>query len=286
MAIFCWICISLCAIFSGNCQETTNYWTNKAGELYSAGEFTDAAIAYERAIFIGTTGSESSLLKLKKADCYKQLGNFPRALKELETIFLPAIPDSIQTKVIYQKALCQYLNHNPQEADAWIQQLPPDYCPSEALVLEILTCTDLLQPEKAREHMLLLIKKNSSGLLQDSLIIACNQIFIKYSSLKLKKAKTAALLSSFFPGAGQIYTGNVGRSMLALTFTAGSIGLAAFEILNGFYLTGYVTGLGFFQKFYFGGIEQSRRLAEERNSKKMAKYKGKVKTLVFSIANR
>ncbi len=285
MGIFCLICIFLYATFLGNCQESQTHWIEKADELYSEGQFNDAAIAYERSLFSGQSGNEIGLIKLKKADCYKQLKNFTRALKELETIFLPSMPDSIQTTVIYQKALCHYLNHNSQEAEAWIEQLPLEFKTSEKTGLEILIYSDLLQWDKARERMLLLIDKNNSGEREDSLKMVCNHIFDYKYQPKIKKVKTATTLSTFFPGAGQIYVGNVGRGLLAFTFTAGSIGLAALELVNGFYITGYVVGLGFFQKFYFGGIEQTRRLARERNSKKVQKYNDTIKKLIFSSIN-
>ena len=285
MGIFCSICIFLYASFSGNCQESQEHWIEKADELYSKGQFNDAAIAYERSVFSGLFVNKIGLIKLKKADCYKQQENFTRALKELETIFLPSMPDSIQNAVIYQKALCHYLNHNSQEASAWIEQLPIEFKTLENTVLEIMINSDLLRWEKAKERMLLLINSNNSGERKDSLIIACNHIFDNKYLPKIKKIKTAVMLSTFFPGAGQIYVGYVGRGLLAFTFTAGSIAVAAFEIVNGFYITGYVVGLGFFQKFYFGGIEQTRRLTIERNSKKVEKYNDKIKNLIFSSIN-
>lgn len=285
MRIFCWIYIFLYATFSGSCQESQTHWIEKADKLYSEGQFNEAAIAYERSLFSGQSVNEIGLIKLKKADCYKQLENFTRALKELETIFLPSMPDSIQTTVIYQKALCHYLNHNSQEAEAWIEQLPLEFKTSENTVLEILIYSDLLQWGKARERMLFLIDKNNSGEREDSLIMVCNHIFDNKYQPKIKKVKTATTLSTFLPGAGQIYVGNVGRGLLAFTFTAGTIGLAALEVVNGFYITGYVVGLGFFQKSYFGGIEQTRRLARERNSKKVEKYNDIIKKLIFSSIN-
>lgn len=282
MGIFCSICIFLCATFSGNCQESPAHWIEKADESYSYGQFNDAAIAYERAIYLGFSGNKTGILKLKKADCYKQLKNFQKALRELETIFLPSMPDSIQNTVIYQKALCHYLNHNSQEAESWIQQLPSEFRSSEIRVLEILIYADLLQWEKARDQTIFLIGKFNSGTSRDSLMMVCKQIFNHKHQPKIKREKTAAMLSTFFPGAGQVYTGNVGRGVLAFSFTAGSIGIAALEVMNGFYITGYVVGLGFFQKFYFGGIEQSRRLAIERNSRKVEKYNASIKKLVFA----
>ena len=276
------ICSFLCATFSGKCQESQSLWREKAGELYATGQYNDAAIAYERAIFSGTQGIETSLLKLKKSDCYKQSGNFQRALKELETIFLPSLPDSVQFNVIYQKALCNYLNHNLQEAEDWAEQLPATQTSTESIVLKILIWSDLLQPEKAKEQMMVFIEQNSSDVRRDSLMMACNQLYSQKRQPGLKKEKTAAMISTFFPGAGQVYSGYIGRGLLTFAFTAGSIGLALVEVVHGFYFTGYVIGLGFFQKFYFGGIEQSRRLTQERNSRIVERYNESVKKLIFS----
>ena len=276
------ICSFLCATFSGNGQENHLIWMAKACELYSSGQYNDAAVAYERAIFSDTTGAETCLIRLMKTDCYKQTGNFQRALKELETIFLPSLPDSVKFKVIYQKALCNYLNHTLQEAEAWIEQFPAGQKSTEIMVLEILIFSDLFQSEKAKEQMVLLIEQKSSGLRRDSLLAECNQLYRQNRLPRLKKEKTAALLSTFFPGAGQLYTGYIGRGALAFAVTTGSIGVAVIEVMHGVYFTGYVIGLGFFQKFYFGGIEQSRRLTGERNSKIVERYNESVKKLVFS----
>jgi TM2 domain-containing membrane protein YozV len=283
--IFCLICTFLCAIFSGSCQENSSEWIEKADSIYASCQFNDAAIACEKAIFFGADGTQIGLLRLKKTDCYKQLGNFKKALKELETIFLPAMPDSVQHKVMYQKALCYYLNHQPQEAEAWLQQYNGKSASPEVLMLEILISSDLLQWEKTKLNLLALIERNHSGFRRDSLRQVYNSIFDNRRIPTIKKEKTATMWSTFLPGAGQFYLGYAGRGTLAFCLTTGSIGLAVFEVLNGMYITGYVVGLGFFQKFYFGGIEQSRRLTKERNSRKIEKYNASIKKLAFSCIN-
>jgi hypothetical protein len=283
MGIFCLTCIFLCVTFSGNCQEVQTSLTEKGDELFSIGRFNDAAISYERAIFLGLPGKATGFMKLKKAECYKQLNDFTRALQELESIFLPSMPDSVQDAVIYQKALCHYLNHQPQDAAESIQQLRFERASPDRMILEILIFSDLTQWEKARDRSILLIERFHGSKSSDSLVSLCHTIFDLKRQPKLKKEKTAALLSTFIPGAGQMYVGKPVRSLLAFSFTIGSVGIALFEVINGFYFTGYVTGLGFFQKFYFGGIEQSRRLAREQNSKRIEKYTSTIRDFIFSV---
>lgn len=280
--IFCLTFIFRFAVFSGNCQQNDPDWGERGDSLYLTGQYSDAAIAFERAIFSQQARWDRTILKLKKADCYKQLGKYQKALALLETIFVPGLRDSLKWKVMYQKSLCHFLNQQPEEALLSLQQLPESLVSNEMLGLEVLTFADLGQWENAKEKMRLVIEKNNTGTKKDSLMAILTHIFRPGAYPQKKNQKKAALLSTFLPGIGQCYSGYPGKGLLAFTFTAGSIAVAVVEIMNGFYVTGYVVGLGFFQKFYFGGIEQSRRLAEERTTKNALKFNESVKKLLFS----
>ncbi|MEZ5199231.1 MAG: hypothetical protein R2764_23450, partial [Bacteroidales bacterium] len=71
--------------------------------------------------------------------------------------------------------------------------------------------------------------------------------------------------SRFIPGTGQIYAGRAGEGTVNFLINASVLTFAGFQVYNGFYITGYLAGLGFFNKTYHGGIKRAGVLASYKN---------------------
>jgi TM2 domain-containing membrane protein YozV len=80
-----------------------------------------------------------------------------------------------------------------------------------------------------------------------------------------KKVERAKLLSTIVPGLGQVYAGYPFQGLSSLLLQSASLGFGVYSVVNEYYLSGFFTGAGLFQAFYFGGIRHTEFLAEKRN---------------------
>ena len=72
-----------------------NAFALKCDSLYAQGDYFEASVEYERMIFRGKNQADINHYKYKKALCYKKMGQFERALNELQPIYFSDASDSL-----------------------------------------------------------------------------------------------------------------------------------------------------------------------------------------------
>lgn len=256
-------CIFLCVLFSAKGQF---YY---ADSLYNSSSFDDANLAYERIYFETENASIKQKALLKKAWTQKTQNDYAAAQQTLERIDIYSIEsDSIKKLIQYELILTAYLANNFRQVDSYAKQFLINNTDSpydiQMLLIQILALNELGEWNEAYKKA-----KVFEGLSQND--VQTDSIYAFKEKFKLKKVEKAKMLSTFLPGTGQLYAGYPVKAATSVTLHGASLAFGVFSVLDGYYLSGFLTGAGLLQAFYFGGIKHSGSLAERRNKKKIAK---------------
>jgi hypothetical protein len=259
-----------------------------ADSLFGAKKYYEASIACERLLFdYGNSGNSYHALMLK-IQCYKQLGRFKDAVSELERFSLPQKTDSLTFQVLYEKVLCHYLSKNYSEADYAIAQMSyliKDSTLSQPVaLLGTLINNELANWEKARLFAIKWVNYCKTGSNEKEMALARIEKFYSAKSRPhLKSPNRAKNFSTYLPGLGQVYAGSYVEGVSSLLLQAGFIGFGVSEIVKANYLSGYIFGFSFFQRFYFGGARRAEFLVEKKNYEKIRQFSEEIKAELVKI---
>jgi tetratricopeptide (TPR) repeat protein len=283
-------CIFLCVTFSANRIYAEDYFSN-ALRIFSEGNFHEASIEFERAIFYENDNNRVVEFRYYKSLCFKNLGEYQKALNELNTINLFTAPDSLFLLIRYEQALCNYLNRDVNQAlwnlnDIKIR-IKDTLKTIDILPLNILCLNANRNWVEAREQWNFYL--DHSGI-QDSVIDVYREkiraLYKDHSIPRYYSPKKAGVLSTFIPGSGQMYCGSVGEGSLNFLINMSLLGYAAWEIYTKYYFTGWFVGVGLFTKFYFGGIQRAGHLATAKNNEVIKKFNGRMTSMMVELLDQ
>lgn len=263
----------------------------EADRLYESGNYFEASIEYERQIFYAQNQAEINLLKYKKALCYKKMGEYERSVEELQPIFFSNLADTLYEYVSYEQALCNFLNGDAARAlwkiDEYFHQSNDSASFQYFLPVKILALNEIMKWEEAKSSFLQYIKmQNLSPEKQAEMEQIVNDLYHKKNLPKIKSEKKAENWSRFLPGSGQIYAGHVGEGVINFLINASVLTFAGIQAYNGFYITGYLGGLGFLNKTYHGGIKRSGVLATQKSNSEMSNFNREINAEIITILVR
>lgn len=278
--------IFLCALSLTN-LEAQSIW-NKADSLFSVQNYREARIEYERVVFKNTDRAIIAEAKLNIVNCYKQERTFNKAIEELNGVINIGLQAELTRQVKYETILCNYLAGDTKKAESLAKQAryfnKDSILNNRILLLEVLIYTKNQKWDEAKQKsldfaQLKLSETDSLFFYQDLL----SEYFNKKNIPKFKDPDKAKLLSTFIPGAGQIYSGHITEGVLSFGLQATFIGLGAHAFYKQYYVSGYFVGFAIFQKFYFGGQHRAKLLTQKSNYEKMQKYHGNLKNILVKI---
>lgn len=278
--------IFLCGIFLSKNAEAAN-----ADSLFLSGNYFEASIEYEYLIFKAEQPGSVNLYKYKKALCYKKLNNYNKALEELQTIYFDNPQnDSLYRFVSYEQALCFYLNGETQKSlwkiDEYFRLNSDSVSLVDLLPLRVFCLNQNYQWNEARQCLLTFVQmQNLTSENKTELEQSINDMYNRKNIPKIRSVKKAELFSRIIPGAGQIYAGMPGEGIVNFLINASIIAFTAHQAYNGFYITGYLAGLGFFNKTYHGGIKRAETIAVHRNEELIANLNSQIITLISDSSN-
>jgi tetratricopeptide (TPR) repeat protein len=265
-----------------NCKASTG----RADSLYFSGNYFEASIEYERLVFNSENQANVNFFRFKEALCYKKLLDFNRALEVLQTIYLQN-SDTLYQRVCYQQSLCHYLNGEPAKAlwkiDDYLNRNPDTVSNNLFFPVKILCLNETFQWREAQACFLNYIQIQKFNLEKSTFLQnIVNDLYSKKKIPHIKSVKGAENWSRFLPGAGQIYSGYPGEGILNFTINVSILTFSAIQAINGFYITGYLAGLGFFNKTYQGGIKRSGILATRRSKELVTKFNSQINEIIRS----
>ncbi len=261
-----------------------------ADSLMAAARWFEASIAYERVYFLSDDATERVLANLQKAEALKQLGEFSKARGDLQRSLTARVKDAHRLELLYQLALCSYLDGDGRSAESFLMQLdhhPAHEASSRTFLLRSLVMADLEQYEEIKGQVLEWLEAGeASTALRVSIMDRYHNLMTDPGPPEPKDPHRARMWSTFLPGAGQWYAGSPawGALNLASQLTA----LAGFGVLawNAYYVAGVVVGLGPFQSLYFGGIRQAGELAIRQNNSRQETFQAAMGEFLLDVANQ
>lgn len=264
----------------------SNATLSKSDRLYASGKYFEASIEYERLIFQSENLADINFYKYKKALCYKKMSDFEKALDELQPIYFSNPEDSLYKLISYEQSLCFYLNGEPARAlwkiDEFIHRSADSASFDVFLPIKILSLNQTMQWLEARNSFLLFVRmQNFSPEEKTELKQTIFNLYDEENRPRMKSVKKAENLSRFFPGVGQMYAGKAGEGIVNFLINASILTFAGFQVYKGFYITGYLAGLGFFNKTYHGGIKRAGVLASQKNKELMVDFNSRITSIIL-----
>lgn len=242
-----------------------------ADSLFSAGDYFQASVYYQKLDFFLTGEHGKIQAKLSAAHANKILKQYDNAISILNTISLNDIHDSLIYQVKYQCALINYLKNDFSQVEVYLNQLnylvSDSNFTSKSLMLQALNLNEQYKWEEAKGKLLILnsrLHKNDSDLYK-RVRKEIDGMYAINLLPKLKSASKAIKMSSIIPGLGQCYSKNYGEGIAYFISVTSSVGIMAAGIVFQFYFTGIATGNMLLGKFYLGGIKRSEFLVEKYN---------------------
>jgi hypothetical protein len=248
--------------------------------LFHKGDYQNAAIAYEYAIFKSQNLTQITTLALKKADALIQLGEFNDAFQTLERIDVYAEGDSLAGLVVYKSALTAQLANKPDICLSKLSELKTfAYKDNQLLakLMEIISLNELRKWDEAHQQFLLFVKEFNLDALDP---------YLNLADFSMKNPERASNLSYFLPGVGQWYAGNFKKGLISATINGGLIIFSVFNVLNGYYFSAAFTGVSLFYLFYNGGARHAEVLANSYNQQKAQKFNKHVKDLLIQAIEK
>jgi hypothetical protein len=214
-----------------------------ADSLRGAGQYSLAAVEYERVIFEHPSPSVTAEAGMKRAACLKMENRYAAAaFSKLER-------------------LSYFYPGSAQKHDV--------------LMMKILSLNELKQWQKADT----LYRRFMLAFASDPVSYPDPYQQIP----RLKDPEKAQRLAAYLPftGAGFFYAGKVGEGLLNIGLQTGLIAFAVYSGLTAHYITGVLIGVGGYASFYKGGTRRVKWLVERSNERKTLDFNTRVRTLLL-----
>ncbi|MDQ3395532.1 MAG: hypothetical protein M3512_15685 [Bacteroidota bacterium] len=204
---------------------------------------------------------------LEKSKLYQRFEQYSLAIATLERIQSTEIDQTNQCEFFYEKTLNLFLNKSFTQALSTFRSL--EYlCAEETEKIKLLHMAVLLENELWDEFQQEYLKIIQNGSSVDS--VAFRNVFTSPIWLNPQVYKR---MSSFLPGLGLMKSGEPMKGATNLFLNIASLGFAAFNIYNGFYATGFFSGILPAKRFYNGGKILTGSSIEKLNESKIADMK-------------
>jgi len=251
-------------LVSGTIAQDLQNTVELGDRYFSDGQVPEALYTYQRAVFYSHSGADADLL-LKIASCFEIEGDFERSIEYLGHAFFSESSDSLRTEILFKKAnsfmltenyhfaLIELLGINTEEGSV-LDRRRSLYLASAYFGLEDF-------PE-SQNYFLKAIPENSLEARKK-----IEKIFQKRGSFTRPNPKLAMWFSVFVPGSGQFYAGDWVAGLNSLLLTGSLISLTFYLTVQYHPIDAILSVLPWFQRYYQGGFDQAKKIAEIRRTR-------------------
>lgn len=264
-------------IFSTSAQDGVSAtFATTAQHEFESGLFERSIVNCERQLAMTNDRRVKAECNILKSKCFTQLGMYNDASRTLTGISVIGQHDSMVCELYYLQALNGFLQGLHEEASSHLfllrNQLGKREMSYNASILSI-----VVYNEQALWDSALSVIKSSSYFTanqKDSLEMLYGK------TPRIFKHKRVEWCSRIVPGSGQIMVGSVFEGLASFALCAGSLAFGAYEVIVGYYVTGYVMGAGLLNGFFFGGVRRLKLLVGQRNQMNIQAFNDKVKKII------
>lgn len=259
-----------------------------ADSLFATGNYYVAAIQFQKAAFL-TLGPASKLnFTLKASNCYKQLAKYQEGIDLLSVYPAESLNNDQVYNLKYQSALLAYLNRDFTLAESFLIQLAYQVNDSaliyRAALLHVLVLNEQFRWKEAQLKLQAMNRFLNAGnsLVYNNRKQQIDSLYNLRQVPRIKNPEKAARLSTFLPGAGQIYAGYPGEGIFSLAAIGVLASGMAVGVVYQYYFSSVFMGNILIGKFYQGGIKRAEFLTEKRNYLKSRSYNYRLKQVLVS----
>lgn len=257
------ICILLFAITRVDAQQAS---------------LADSLVMYEKLIYQSQDDEAANAYLVQKAGLLKRSNSIAAAYTTYNRVNESLFADSAKAEVYFQRALCAYLLSNYTECDLHLSKMKYFVADSSyytnVMWLHVLSLNEQYRWNEAKE-----IFRSYAQAKHIPVNVDSAYRFVK--KVRLKKEKTAEVLSTFLPGVGQMYIGEYWHGALNSAILLSCLGWGTLNVLDGYYLTGVFTGYFVGYSFYTGGMRYASDGVKRSNARIAAKYNNALRPLIL-----
>lgn len=247
-----------------------------ADSLRNAGDFTMAAIEYERCFYSATSRETAEVALRHKAECYKSTGDYSKAAETWQRCSA-SLDDYIQC------SLCLFLSGQYQQSaeTAHIAALALDTATTELLLIETLSYNELQKYNLAQASAMKLVEtlpKEQQKHLQ-------TLVDSFYSATPKLKSEQVAQWLSILPGMGHIYAGYWAEGITALILNTAALGFGVWQVMERCYVTAYIGGAGILSATWPGAIKSAVEHTKKNNKQRTYKFNEEFKNQIIPLLN-
>jgi tetratricopeptide (TPR) repeat protein len=251
--------------------------TIELGNNYlNQGQIPEALYYYQRAAFFSPGGASAEIL-LKVSDCFSIQGDFDRSVEYLDHAYFSNPSDSLGNEIILKKANAFIRSGNYNFALIELLGMNTDDNSLMELRRSLYlgsTYYWLGDYQKALLYFSRIIQNDSMS------SSALEEIFDKKRNFRRPNPKVAMWLSVFIPGSGQIYAGNASAGLNSIILTGSLVALTIYLTRTYHPIDALMTALPWFQRYYQGGFEQAKTLAENKLEKNRKETYNKILEII------
>ena len=249
----------------------------RADSLFDAGDYTLAAVEYERCVFLSESRETTQRALRQKTLCYKNEGRFSEAATTIER-YANYYFD------YYQLALCQYLAADFQGASTTVRNYAMlyDSIDRDMLLLQMLALNEQNLYDSARSVAFQLAERHKSVTGED-LSLLFDSLFAAHPKMK---NETLGFWLSFFPGLGHLYAGKYAMGAGVLLLNATVVTFGVWQALEHFYVTAYLGGAGILNITYLGSMRSAAYQIKKTNYQRSAPFNQRFRQIIVDTLNK
>lgn len=232
-----------------------------ADKFFDSNFYEEAITEYERYIHFDSPGKDISYAYYKIGLAYRNMHNPGKSLNALESSAQTASCDSIRDERKTDVAVNYIAWGRYSEAKFLLLKLVsfsknPEIRRKSALFLGIANLYTF-QWESAKDALKIYFEEGGNTKFARTV----DSLLSRAEKLNYKSPTTARWLSTFIPGAGQIYAGNAGDGINAMVLNGSIIYFIVYKLLKEEYGNAYIIYFFLFRRYYFGNIYHARKEA-------------------------
>ncbi|MEM7659010.1 MAG: hypothetical protein AAF399_23000 [Bacteroidota bacterium] len=246
----------------------------------AASDHDKAAIKYyERVLFFDKHKAYTGQIYTELADIYQRAGNTKAALSYLNSAFyLSETPESqlqIQFRQISLYLLAQdFLGANEELFDIDLDAtMDSSYAEAKGFYLGI-TYFGLEQYDSAWKYFYAYTDGQTEATQE------LDKLFKRNARISKIAPRKAKLMSTFLPGLGQVYYGDLKNGLNSFLLTTGLVGLGIHLSSTISPLDAAFTVIPWFIRYYQGGIKRSGEIAQQKRQRKRAEVYQEILTVL------
>ena len=238
-----------------------------AQSLFREGDYLNAVHEYQRYLYLYPGTAQADFVQLHIAAAYQNMGRLDAAIEAYQSLIQNYPQSPFIARAQSNVAQCQLLGGNQATSITSLRQFLSDYpesglAPRAQFIIATIYMDKKDWTAAAREWQQVQTKYSQTPFaeMSDQLIRIARQA----ETLPRRSPSTAGLLSTFFPGLGQIYSGHYSEGVYSLLVVGATAAGTAYYIDQERYEVAIPVGIiGLF--FYINSIYDSWRYAKAFN---------------------